>query len=122
MFLHRSLVGCASLLFLLGVLVYAPVAWSGCPDCFQNMQPMNPGHGSGPDGRRKILIRIDDSWGAQTNSAIWNGVTDAVAEWNGPKINTAIRRDIFSNTVKSSNNLKSLFSKVTHKTRTLALR
>lgn len=85
---HRTVVGSVSLGFLLLVLFgCAPVVWSGCPECFKNMEPMNPGHGSAPDGsgRRIIRIRIDDSWGAQTNTPIWNGVTDAVAMWNGAR-------------------------------------
>jgi hypothetical protein len=45
------------------------------------------GHGAAPDGsgRRKIEIRIDTSWGVETNPAIWNGTVAAGNEWNGAR-------------------------------------
>jgi hypothetical protein len=45
------------------------------------------GHGAAPDnsGRRTITVSIDDSWGTQTNPAVWNAVVAAVAEWNNAR-------------------------------------
>jgi hypothetical protein len=64
-----------------------------CPRCFNNQTPMNAGGCSECPGggcsacsecgsRRIIKIKIDSTWGAQTNDNVWNSVNDAAARWN----------------------------------------
>jgi len=64
-------------------LIFSSVA-AECPKCYTNNDTPMAGHGPAPDGsgRRTIQIKIDASWGAQTNPAIWNGVDDAADAWN----------------------------------------
>jgi hypothetical protein len=64
-----------------------------CPPCYNNLTPMNAGGCSECPGggcsacpecgsRRIIKIKIDSTWGVQTNANIWNSVTEAAARWN----------------------------------------
>lgn len=77
---------CKSALVFITSFVFVVVVWAVCPDCFKDVIPMS-GHGAAPDGsgRRVIQIRIDASWGAPTNAAIWNGAQNASNEWNNAR-------------------------------------
>lgn len=86
---HTSLTWYKKVLVSMSLVAYivGPViASEDCPPCFSDMTPMT-GHGAAPDGsgRRKIEIRIDTSWGVETNPAIWNGTVAAGNEWNGAR-------------------------------------
>lgn len=74
------------LIILLIILACSPVVWSGCPECFGNHAPLN-GHGPAADGsgRRTIIIKIDTSWGTQTNERIWNQTHAANDQWNNAR-------------------------------------
>ena len=68
---------------------------SGKPKCYSDLAPY-AGHnlaasqlppnlcpnGCAGDNRRVIVIRIDASWGSQTNSNVWDAVQCAAAAWN----------------------------------------
>lgn len=71
---------------LLVILACSPVVWSGCPECFGNHAPLD-GHGPAADGsgRRTIIIKIDSSWGTQTNGRIWNQTHAARDQWNNAR-------------------------------------
>ena len=70
-----------------------PACTSGNPKCFTNLVPY-AGHGPASslpaslcsncsgDNRRVIVVRIDSSWGAPTNTNVWNAVQCAVNAWN----------------------------------------
>ena len=70
-----------------------PPCTSGNPNCFTNLVPY-AGHGPASslptslcsncsgDNRRVIVVRIDSSWGAPTNTNVWNAVQCAVNAWN----------------------------------------
>jgi hypothetical protein len=82
---------------LTGLLIFGicHTAFSGCPDCFFDMEPMD-GPGS-PAGRRTISVKIDASWGTTTNARIWNATcsgtgtagcpagTSALSMWNNQR-------------------------------------
>ncbi|HEX3145177.1 MAG TPA: hypothetical protein VHQ64_14490 [Pyrinomonadaceae bacterium] len=64
-------------------------AQNPCNKCYK-YQPPFPGVNGATNGRRNINVTIDPSWGATTNSNIWNGVNgcegctgpNAIKLWN----------------------------------------
>jgi hypothetical protein len=74
---------------ILGILMASILASAECPNCFRNVERMS-GHDTTADGRRRIHVQIatsgEGSWNDPgtntTNTNIFNGVRDAMADWN----------------------------------------
>lgn len=71
-----------------GLSATAYAQGGGCVDCDKNKSQLN-GHGahSTSDPRRVINVKIDASWGAQTNANVWNATRGdsgpgAISAWN----------------------------------------